>query len=176
MTEKKTLLMLGDSLVEWGDWETLLPDLRVINRGKAGELCEGLSARLFDELEQAPEPDFILLMSGANNLLSGSPQFTAMFQTMLPRLRLLCDTSTVFVCSILPMTMPGLTKESIAAVNQELRDAAERSGCRFLDMTAPFAEQCLAITRPCFLSDGVHLSTLGYQVWAKEIRKCCLAA
>ncbi len=175
MTEKKTLLMLGDSLVEWGDWDTLLPELHVINRGKAGELCEGLSARLFDELEQAPEPDFILLMSGTNNLLFGSPHFTAMFQTMLPRLRLFCGTSTVFVCSILPMTAPGLSKESLAAINQELRDAAEASGCRFLDMTAPFAEQCLPITKPCFLSDGVHLSTLGYQIWAKEIRRCCLA-
>jgi len=174
MTEKKTLLMLGDSLVEWGDWETLLPDLRVISRGRAGELCEGLSARLFDELERTPEPDFILLMSGTNNLLSGSPQFTAMFQTMLPRLRLCCGDSAVLVCSVLPMTAPGLSKESVAAVNQELRAAAEASGCRFIDMTAPFAEQCLPITRPCFLSDGVHLSTLGYQVWAKEIRSCCL--
>jgi hypothetical protein len=49
MTEKKTLLMLGDSLVEWGDWETLLPDLRVISRGRADELCEGLSVRLTAE-------------------------------------------------------------------------------------------------------------------------------
>lgn len=175
MTRKKSLLMLGDSLVEWGDWDMLLPDLAVISRGRAGEPTEALSARLFDELDSVPEPDCILLMSGTNNLLMGSPHFTAIFQTMLPRLVLLCGKSTVFVNSILPMTAPGMTKEAVAAVNRELRTAAESSGCRFLDMTGPFTEQCLPITRPCFLSDGVHLSTLGYQVWAGEIRKCCLA-
>ena len=36
MTHKKSLLMLGDSLVEWGDWDALLPDLAVISRGRAG--------------------------------------------------------------------------------------------------------------------------------------------
>jgi len=172
---KKSLLMLGDSLVEWGDWDTLLPELAVISRGRAGELCEELSARLFDEIDSALELDCILLMSGTNNLLSGSPHFTAIFQTLLPRLAMLCRNSTVFLNSILPMTARGMAKETIAAVNRELRATAERSGCRFLDMTAPFTEQCLPITRPCFLSDGVHLSTLGYQVWAAEIKKCCLA-
>ncbi|WP_417912541.1 GDSL-type esterase/lipase family protein [Candidatus Electronema sp. TJ] len=173
---KKSLLMLGDSLAEWGDWDTLLPELTVINCGRAGELTEELSARLFDEIDRVPEPDCILLMSGTNNLLMGSLHFTAIFQTLLPRLVLLCQQSAVFVNSILPMTAHGMSKETLAAVNCELRTAAESSGCLFLDMTGPFTEQCLPITRPCFLSDGVHLSTLGYQVWAAEIRRHCLAA
>jgi lysophospholipase L1-like esterase len=168
---KKTLLMLGDSLVEWGDWDSLLPDIRVINRGQAGETTEELSARLFLELEQAPEADCILIMSGTNNFLMGGLHFPAILQTMLPRLVALCPGSTILLNSLFPMRLAGLPPEDLASVNRELKKLAEDNRCRFVDMTAPVAEHCLPITQPCFLNDGVHLSTRGYQVWAKEIQK-----
>ena len=174
---KKTIMLLGDSLAAWGDWAALLPELEVVNRGKAGEYVEELSARLADELDTMPEPDFLLLMSGTNNLLMGSPHFTAVFQTMLPRVAaLLCPGSRIVVNGIMPMRCCGLTAELLATVNSELQAHAEQSGCAFLDMTEPFAASCLPVTRPCFLHDGVHLSTLGYQVWAREIRNLTAAA
>ena len=170
MIEKKTLLMLGDSLIEWGDWEVLLPQLQVINRGIAGEHLEELSARLIQEIDAFPEPDYILIMSGTNNLLMGSPHFSAIFASMLPRLAAFCPKSRISLNSIMPMRIQGLAEESINAVNQELQAIARQSDCRFLDMTQPFTEQCLPITKPCFFNDGVHLATRGYQVWAEEIR------
>ncbi|XOF34397.1 MAG: GDSL-type esterase/lipase family protein [Candidatus Electrothrix sp. YB6] len=166
---KKSLLMIGDSLVEWGDWETLLPDMQVINCGIAGEHTEELSARLACELEAVQEPDYILLMSGTNNLLMGSLYFSSIFAGMLPRLVNLCPDSTVTVNSIMPMRGSGLPEVSIAAANRKLRKVTEQNSCSFLDMTEPFTEQCLPVTKPCFLNDGVHLSTRGYQVWAGEI-------
>ena len=45
-----TLLMLGDSLVEWGDWQRFLPGVTVVNRGLAGEMTSELAARLHDEM------------------------------------------------------------------------------------------------------------------------------
>jgi lysophospholipase L1-like esterase len=168
---KKSLLMLGDSLVEWGDWETLLPDMQVINRGIAGEHTEELSARLAHELETVQEPDYILIMSGTNNLLMGSLYFSSIFAGMLPRLVSLYPDSTITVNSIMPMHVHGVPEETISSVNRELRSIVEQNNCRFLDMTGPFIEQCLPVTKPCFMNDGVHLATRGYQVWAGEIRQ-----
>ncbi|MCW5203572.1 hypothetical protein VU11_03230 [Desulfobulbus sp. US2] len=171
----KTLLMLGDSLVEWGDWESLLPEMQIINRGIAGEHTEELSARLVNEidavLDAGTEPDYILLMTGTNNLLMGSPYFPVILGSMLPRLTDLCPNSSITLNSLMPMQIRGLAQESITTANNELRDTAKRSGCRFLDMTAPFTEQCLPVTKPCFFNDGVHLATRGYQVWAGAIKK-----
>ena len=171
----RKLLMLGDSLVEWGDWESLLPEIQVINRGIAGEHTEELSARLVSEidavLDAGTEPDYILLMTGTNNLLMGSPYFPAILGSMLPRLAALCPNSSITLNSLMPMQIRGLVQESITAANNELRDTAQQSGCRFLDMTDPFTEQCLPITKPGFLNDGVHLSTRGYQVWAGAIKE-----
>lgn len=172
---EKDLLMLGDSLIEWGDWESLLPDFRVINRGIAGEHTEELSARLVDEIntviDAGREPEYILLMTGTNNLLAGSPYFPVVLRSMLPRLVALCPDSVIILNSLMPMRLRGPARESITAANNELRDAARKSACHFLDMTGPFTEQCLPVTKPCFLDDGVHLATRGYQVWAESIRK-----
>ncbi len=166
----QTLLMLGDSLVEWGDWQELLPNIQVINRGVAGEHVEELAARLAAEIETIPEPDHILIMAGTNNLLMGSHFFPAIFRSMLPRLSSLYPDSSITLNSIMPMSLPGLTTK-ITETNKELQSVADQTNCLFLDMVPPFTKLCLPITRPCFLTDGVHLSTLGYQVWAGEIRR-----
>lgn len=169
MPDQQTLLILGDSLVEWGDWETLLPDRTVINRGSAGEHVEDLAARLASEIDTAPQADHILILAGTNNLLMGNTFFPAIFSSMLPRLSCLCPGADITVNSIMPMVLPGLPTSAIEEINASMREVSHNSNCHFLDMTLPFTEHCLPITRPCFLTDGVHLSTLGYQVWAREI-------
>jgi lysophospholipase L1-like esterase len=169
MSSKTTLLMLGDSLVEWGDWPELLPTIQVINRGIAGEDVEGLSGRLNEEIANCPRPKHIVIMAGTNNLLMGNTFFPAIFRSMLPRLAGLCPNADITLNSLMPISLPGLP-ELIKNSSQELADVALKSGCRFLDMVPAYTQQCLPITRPCFLADGVHLSTLGYQVWAQEIK------
>ena len=165
------LLMLGDSLVEWGDWSRFLPDVAVINRGIAGERTDELAARLMDEVESCPNPDAVLLQSGTNNILFGDLYFTAIFTTMVPRLRLVYQQAPLIICSLMPM--PVVPQADLVAANHAMAQvAAENENCCFLDMVGPFTEQCLPITHPGFLNDSVHLSTRGYQVWAGEIHSC----
>jgi lysophospholipase L1-like esterase len=167
----KTVLMLGDSLIEWGDWDTLLPDYHILNRGVAGEEVEGLSVRLAAETTDAEAVDFILIMAGTNNLLMGNLFFPAIFSTMLIRLKQLCPQSTVIVNGILPMDTTGLNTTTINKVNRELEQIAADTDCCFLDLDASYSAHCLPITKPCFMNDGVHLSTRGYQVWARAINE-----
>jgi lysophospholipase L1-like esterase len=165
------LLMLGDSLVEWGDWEKHLPGVAVVNRGIAGEMTEELSARLMDEIEDCPDPDAVLVQSGTNNLLMGYMFFPAIFTTMIQRLRLFYPHTPLIICSLTPM--PIVAVQDIEQINRELSQvAAAVDNCRFLDLVGPFHEQCLPITHPGFLADQVHLSTRGYQVWAGVISRC----
>jgi len=165
------LLMLGDSLVEWGNWPKHLPDVAVINRGIAGEMTEELSARLMDEIEDCPDPDAVLIQSGTNNLLMGYMFFPAIFTTMMQRLRLCYPKTPLILCSLMPM--PIVPTQDIEQVNRELAQvAAHTENCVFLDLVGPFNEQCLPITHPGFLADQVHLSTRGYQVWAGAIDRC----
>ncbi len=163
------LLMLGDSLVEFGDWASHLPEVAVVNRGIAGEMTEELSARLMDEIEACPDPDAVLIQSGTNNLLFGFRLFPAMLTTMLQRLRLCYPSTPLIVNSLMPM--PIVAPHDLEEVNRELAEAvAATENCHYLDAVTPFHEHCLPITHPGFLNDQVHLSTRGYQVWAAAIK------
>jgi lysophospholipase L1-like esterase len=169
MKTKTTLLMLGDSLIEWGDWDALLPGYNIVNRGIAGEAMEELSFRLNNEVQAAGKPGYIFIMSGTNNLLMGDLFFPAILKTMLPRLRQLFPQSFISVNAILPMDIAEPGTKIIREVNRQLRRVAESAGCSFLNTDTAFNTYCRPVTHPCFHNDGVHLSTRGYQIWAREI-------
>ncbi len=164
------LLFLGDSLVEWGDWDGLLPGFTVINRGRAGERLEELAARLPAELRTVPEPDHILIMSGTNNLLSDDHFFPLIYRTMLPRLQALRPAVPVTIHSMAPMRLDWLAGERIEEANRQLQQIAAATDCRYLDLTGPFTSHCPTGGTPCFLEDGIHLSSRGYAIWADAIR------
>jgi Lysophospholipase L1 and related esterases len=166
------LLMLGDSLVEWGNWSRLLPHVAVINRGIAGEMTEELSGRLMDEIEDCPGPDAVLVQSGTNNLLMGYMFFPAIFTTMMQRLQACYPQAQLILCSLMPI--PAAPLHEIKHVNLQLAEvAATTENCTFLDLVNPFSEQCAPnSSHSGFLADNVHLSAKGYQIWANEIDHC----
>ena len=166
----QTLLLLGDSLIEYGDWNTLLSEYATVNRGMAGETTGELSARLGWEVERIDDPDHILIFSGTNDLLMGDRSFPAVFATMLPRLRQLEPEAKVTVISLAPMHIPWQPIHEIESANADLGETAHRAGCLFLDLFPAFQMFCRPVGNPCFLADGVHFSPHGYEVLAGAIR------
>ncbi|MCL7487850.1 MAG: GDSL-type esterase/lipase family protein [Desulfobulbaceae bacterium] len=162
----ETVLLLGDSLIEYGDWELLLPGYRTSNRGLAGETAGGLAARLIDEVNSMEDPDQIVVLSGTNDLLMGDHTFPEVFTTMLPRLRNFCADAGIIVVGLAPIPMVW---DSAQQINTRLEQIAQASGCRFLDLFDPFALQCRPAGNPCFLMDGVHFSPHGYRVLAAAL-------
>lgn len=160
------VLLLGDSLIEYGDWETLLPACRPINRGIAGETTGELAARIGGEIIRAQDPDLVVVLSGTNDLLMGDLNFPWIFATMLPRLRQLCEDAPVIVVGLAPMQM---VRDAVAEVNSRLEKVALETGCRFLDLVHRFELHCRPVGNPCFLMDGVHFSPHGYKVLADAL-------
>lgn len=159
----KKILLLGDSLIEYGDWQKLLPGYQTMNRGHAGETTGELAARIAGEVISAGEPDLIVLLSGTNDLLMGDLHFPWSFATMLPRLRQLCEEIPVIVVGLAPMQM---VRDSVDEVNSRLEKIAREAGCMFLDLVKHFDLYCRPVGNPCFLMDGVHFSPHGYEVLA----------
>lgn len=164
------LLLLGDSLIAWGRWEKLLPDMAVQNRGIPGEWLAELALRLEGELAASPGYDAIVLQSGTNDLINGDTSFPHIYATMLPRLRLLADRRPIILCSLAPM--PLIPLPPIRTVNQHLQTlAAGVEHCVFLDLFTSFDLASSPGSTPLFLADQVHFSTRGYTLWTEEIRR-----
>lgn len=168
-TGGKTLLLLGDSLIEYGDWHNLLPGYIPVNRGMAGETVGDLSVRLAMEIDNAPAPDHVVIFSGTNNILLGDQSFSAVFATMLPRLAWLVPEAEITVIGIAPMRLPWIKEEQLAAINRTFAVTVLAAGSHFLDLTPSFALHCRPIGNPCFLADGVHFSPQGYHILAQAV-------
>lgn len=166
----ESILLLGDSLIEYGDWSGLLPEFRTMNRGIAGETAGELAGRLGRELDLDEDPRHIIILAGTNDLLMGDTTFPAVFETMLPLLRQFCPESMVTVVGLAPMAVPGLAAVRILRANRALAGAAQSAQCGFLDPDPEFALHCRPVGNPCFLQDGVHFSPHGYTVLANAIR------
>ncbi len=168
------LLFIGDSLIEFYDWQQRFPGHEVFNFGIAGETVEGLFARLLGVFEKVRDPDFVFIMTGINNMAMGDRGFPETYRNIIGRIKTKSLSSKIFVQSLLPVLFPFISNDDIRSVNRKLRKIAEEEKVYFLDIHAVFLDPSGAPKASYLLEDGVHLSDEGYRAWAAEIERLLL--
>jgi lysophospholipase L1-like esterase len=163
------LLFLGDSLVEFGNWQNRFPGHAVFNAGTAGETVAGLLADLPRHLRRCPDPERVCIMIGANNLLREEYGFLPDYERILNTLGNTLSPARITVTSLPPIRAAHLAPSAVARVNQGLLQLRRKKKTSFLDLFSAFHTDAPAVDA-CFTEDGVHLSDLGYAIWS-----ACLA-
>lgn len=166
----KRVLFIGDSLIEFFDWQRRFPEHDIDNEGIAGETVRGLLLGLPHITSRLEAPDAVVLMIGTNNLAMDDYAFLGDYQEILDTFRTLYLDSRVAVISLLPLYLPWLGPDAVERLNESLRQKAEKSGVDFLDVFSRF-RAAGRDERALFLEDGVHLSDAGYAVWAKALEQ-----
>ncbi|MDA8433665.1 MAG: GDSL-type esterase/lipase family protein [Nitrospiraceae bacterium] len=165
------LLFIGDSLIEFFDWETRFAGHEVYNFGVAGETVEGLYRRLPAIVAKVPFPDFVFVMSGINNLAMEDSGFITTYGAVIERLRHAWPSVRIFVHSLLPVGTPFLSNDEIRAMNSRLRALAEQERAGYADIHPLFLDESGVPNASCLLEDGVHLSDTGYRLWSARIEE-----
>ncbi|WP_195267360.1 GDSL-type esterase/lipase family protein [Eubacterium sp. 1001713B170207_170306_E7] len=166
------ILMIGDSLIEYGDWETLLGKA-VINRGMGGDTTEGVLMRIGRSLER--RPDKIFLMVGVNDIITGeTTAFTARnYEAILQKIRALSPDSAVYVHKALPCNPEKLffvfDNRRVTALNWEIERLAEKYSAECIDLWDVLTENGELL--PAYTLDGVHLTAPAYALWAQKLRR-----
>jgi len=169
--KEKTIILLGHSLIEYGDWQEWLPEFNVVNLGVAGETTEGLASRMEYILENYPNADYYLIMSGINNIAMDDYNFIDTYKWIIKKLRESFPDSQVIVHSILPCKIEFIDNNVIKQMNERLRTITESEGAHFLDLYDRFVDSNGEVISEYLLDDGVHLSNAGYRVWVDVLRK-----
>ncbi len=166
MKSARQLCFIGDSLIEYYDWQERFPDLAVLNLGVAGETTPELLARLSCFGASSCQPDWVIIMTGTNDLLMGA-DFLPSYERIITRLQKALPDAFLLINGLMPMALPWLAPNLIAQVNARLEELALRhkigyldGGCLGTDSTA---------SPSCFLEDGVHLNQYGYALWSAAI-------
>jgi lysophospholipase L1-like esterase len=168
---KMRLLFIGDSLIEYFDWQERFQKNSVSNMGVAGETVEGLYARLQVLYMQLDTPDAIFIMSGINNLAMGDRKFTTTYRKIVRGLKKQYKSPKIFVQSLLPVLFPWISNDEIRGINLQLKKMADAEKVGYLDIYSLFLDREGRPVADYLLEDGVHVSEKGYRVWSNEIEK-----
>lgn len=164
------ILLLGHSLIAYGDWPRLLPGHEVANLGLAGETTAGLLNRLDAAVRAHPGADAVVVMSGTNDLLAGDDSFLHEYRTLARRLRRAYPRAQIVLHALLPLSPDWISPEAVARANAGVAKIAAECGVALLDLTGRFAGPSGEPRRELYDPDGVHLSDAGYRAWAAALR------
>jgi lysophospholipase L1-like esterase len=173
------IVMIGNSLVEYaGNWSVLLGVKNVINRGLPDDDAEDLLNKLPQILQGHPKA--IFLMVGINDLSRNISveQVAAMTEKIISKIHLGSFNTKLFVQSILPINesfgvWPNLDgkSEDIHQVNRLVSIYAKKHCISYINIYPCFVRHGTSQMRKELTQDGLHLTPLGYKIWAFEIRK-----
>ena len=159
------ILFLGDSLIEFYDWQARFPAQAVVNGGRSGESVAGLLANLPLLLRRCPDPERVVIMIGTNNLLREEYGFLPEYAEILNILGSTLPPARITVTSLPPIRAAHLAPSVVPRLNEGLLRLRRQKKVAFLDLCAAFntgAPDAAA----CFAEDGVHFSNLGYTIWS----------
>ncbi len=165
------LLFLGDSLMEYFDWQKRFPEHRASNLGVAGESVEGLLSRVVKINDVVPDADMIFIMSGTNNVAMEDLEFSGFYKIILEKLSSFYPGATIFIHSLLPATVDFIPYESILQVNRSIKALAKNDRIQYLDIYSRFIDTTGRAINEYLLDDGIHVSAHGYTVWANAIEE-----
>ena len=161
-------LFIGDSLIEFFNWQKRFPDREVYNFGSAGETAEGLFARLPNIISRFISPALIMIMTGTNNIAMEDYGFLFTYEKIIDLLQKNYPRATIVMTSLLPIELFSLG-EAVPRVNRRLLDIAITKNIIYLDLYPLFLGADSRAISAYYEADGVHLSKEGYETWARAL-------
>ncbi len=165
------ILFIGHSLIEFFDWQKRFPFHNPINLGVAGETVEGLLSRLEHVKKAHTSADLIVLMTGLNNIAMDDLDFFGSYTKIIQTLSNAYPKARIAVNSILPTHIEEIDNRSILCANETIKTIARETGAELIDAYSLFIDKKGDPAKEYFLSDGVHLSDKGYEIWSGAIEK-----
>ena len=165
------ILFLGDSLIEYFDWQQRFPDHRIGNYGNAGESVQGLLSRVMMIGETFADADMVFIMSGINNIAMGDDDFIGFYKVIIEKLKAAYASAVIFANSLLPVNMEFIKNDTIEEVNKALQNLTNETGIGYLNIHDRFVDTKGRVIKEYLLDDGVHISNEGYDVWSKAVEE-----
>lgn len=170
-----SIVFLGDSMTDEGDWSKLFPDSAVENRGIGGDTTLGVLNRLDQVI--ALQPSQIFLMIGTNDLCFGRsiPNIMKNYRQILNRLHTELPDTKIDIQSVLPFNdtlFPSRalrTNSNIRQLNMEIKKMAQEYNYPYIDLTPVFSGPSGRLPAN-YTTDGLHFNDSAYLLWRDQIK------
>lgn len=173
---KSDIIMLGNSLTDGAEWNELLGNKRVKNRGIVGDIIQGYYERMEPILKGQPKKIFIL--GGVNDVshdVTGDSIARAM-EKLIILIKSRSPRTKIYLQSMLPFNndvrlwkkLEG-REQVVAEGNRALEQVAQRQRVTWINLYPLFVDNQGKLKAE-YTNDGLHLMGPAYLIWAKAIR------
>ena len=173
------IIFLGNSITQLGDWQKLLNDSTVINRGIGGDITFGVLKRLDDVIKRKPSKLFLLI--GINDIGKDIPNAVIAdnIRKIIIRVQTESPATKIYVQSILPLN-PGVPnfpqhydkQEHVSGTNKLIKKVTEETHCTYVNIHDLFTDKQGKLDAK-YTADGLHLTPTGggYERWVVYLRR-----
>ena len=166
------IVFVGSSTIRLWDVNAYFPDLRIINRGFGGSRLVDSLVNV-DRLVLQYEPRLVVLYAGDNDIAGGmlSEQLAVDFERFVKAVHARLPQTRILYIAIKPSVLRWLNVDRMELANSLIRGICSRDDrLAFLDLGPAMLGWDERPRPELFVSDGLHLSALGYQVWTAVLK------
>ena len=173
---KKDIVMLGNSLTDGCEFNELLGNRHIKNRGIVGDIVQGLIDRIGPVIEGQPKKLFI--MSGVNDISHGvsadsiarvTEKLIIMVKQGSPRTKIYLQSLLPFNNDVREWKLLVGRDHVVVEANALLEEVARRQGVTWINLYPLFADENGHL-RADLTNDGLHLMGQGYLIWRDAIK------
>ena len=173
---KKDIVMLGNSLTDGGEFNELLGNRHVKNRGIVGDIVQGCIDRLDPIIKGKPAKLFILC--GVNDISHGVTadsiaraveRLIVMVKQGSPRTKIYLQSMLPFNNEVREWKLLKGREHVVVEGNALLEQVARRQGVTWIDLYPLFVDDQGRL-RAELTNDGLHLMGEGYIIWRDALR------
>lgn len=170
---KDDIVMLGDSMILYNEWDEQFSNINVINRGIGGDTTKGLLRRLSEVTGGHPKE--IVLMIGTNDLGMRVPeeQILENYLLILQRIKQEAPKTNIIMTSLLPINKTirktHVKNDQIISLNRQLTKLAKEQEIPMIHLYELFLKDEQLDAQ--YTSDGLHLNGKGYKLWVENLQK-----
>ena len=171
--QRESVVFLGDSITQWGDWSELFGFGKILNRGIAGDNTYGLLARIDEIIRHNPKKIFILIGTNDLNKKSTIASIVRTYSSIIEVLKKQLPGTKIYVQSVLPINEQLInrqyysgTNEQITGLNTALKGMAISMQVTYVDLYNNLLDDSHQLNAG-YTYDGLHLSGKGYLAWAR---------
>ena len=166
--ERYETMMLGDSITDEGQWDELLNNTKVQNRGISGDTTDGVIDRL-NSVSKGIKQVFIMI--GVNDIMRAR-EVDEIFANYLKIIQTFKDKNIkVYIQSTLYIgeSRKENFNPKVEELDRRLEKYASENQITFINLNPIFAPQ--KVLKKEFTSDDLHLNGSAYKLWAEQIKK-----
>lgn len=169
--EKGSIIFLGDSITEYGQWKELIQHPAVKNRGIAGDTTWGLLRRLKKITDS--DPSMIFLMIGINDFLfTDRTEIIDNYSKIIQQIKEQSPNCQLYIQSVLPINdqvkNTVFDNQEIVLLNQSIKALAEKEALPYIDIHQQLLNDKGELAAK-FTADGVHINGAAYSIWKAAI-------